>query len=276
MNNRKVISVRYLNSDVEHPLSRPHKLQRITDKDGKVHYYTMNSRLRSEFEIDPAKFVTKWEKTFPQQKVSTKVESIWEVIRVKFKPAGERTKFTRPARIFKITTGDQITYAPKGVKGTIKRLNSDDFITEWPRAGKTPTERPLRKYCDESLKKMVHTIDQDGTTHCYTIEDIRVIRERNFSAKDIDMVSKNLSITRAEARKLLEENGGHKHKIYVKKNTKGIKIDGKWKTNIPGEKSDEAKKNMAVHKKQNQLGRSRHKRTTSISHMKKQKRTGRF
>lgn len=200
---RKVISVRYLNKSEEHPLSRPHKIQRITKADDSVHYYTMNNSR----EIKPEEFVTTWDKK-PKQ-TSTKATAKWEVTRVKFVNP-ETGKLSRPKKVYSITLGNDVQYAPYGEKNTGKRIDVSQIVITWKNAGHTPTSKPLRKYCDESLKSMG-----------YTIEEIRKIRERNFSSKDIDLVAKNLGIKRSEAKELLVESNGNRHKIYKKKETRG-------------------------------------------------------
>lgn len=155
-------------------------------------------------------------------------KTVWEYIRIKFKPGtdpkGKRTKFSRPIKIYKITIthedgSETFEFAPSGVVGTSRRIDPGTFITEWERAGHTPTQRPLRKYCDESLKKLG-----------YSIEEIKGIRGRNFSAKDVNLVFRNLKISKEEAKTLLTEHKGNRHEIYRKKMTVGRKIDGDWKT----------------------------------------------
>lgn len=207
---RKTITVRYLKSDKT--LSRPHKILKVINKEGKLEYWTLNQ----QNQLDPSTFVTNWEnkKSFKTDSKVT-INSIWEYIRIKFKPGcgpgrAKSTIFSRPQKIYKITTGELIEYAPAGVKGTLRRLDVNDMIFEWERAGKTPTERPLRKYDDATLRK-----------RGYTIEEIRKIRERNFSAKDIKLVAKKLKLKNAEARELLIKHNGKKHKLYEteRKNT---------------------------------------------------------
>jgi hypothetical protein len=168
--------------------------------------------------------------------------TVWEYIRVKFLPGtdpkGKRTKMSRPKRIYKITYFDEdgvITdtqFAPAGVKGTSRRIEATTFITEWEH-GPTPTPKPLNKYSDTQLKQLG-----------YSPDEIFHIRERRFSSKDIKLVSHNLKISREEAKVLLTEHKGNRHAIYKKKNTKGIKIDGDWKTNIPGAKKTEEEKQL--------------------------------
>jgi hypothetical protein len=146
-------------------------------------------------------------------------ETVWSYIRVKFipgtDPKGKRTKYSRPTRIYQIEYFEEgsvikVEYAPAGVKGTIRRIDPSSFITKWERAGKTPTPKPLRKYNDEYLKKLG-----------YSIEEIRKIRERNFSSKDVKIVCNRMKdkktgkrMSREEAKKLLTDNKGNLHLVY--------------------------------------------------------------
>jgi hypothetical protein len=196
MNIRKVITVRYLTGNENRPLSRPHKIQKITDQKGTVRYSTMNNSR----EIDPVTFTLQWKKQSYEPKIVRKQESTWEIIRVKFVLMSD--KYSRPKRVYKITTGDVVTYAPIGVKGTARRINPILFITEWEH-GPTPTPQPPRKLCDVSLKKLG-----------YSIEQIKEIRGRNFSAKDVKIVRNKLKISTTEARDLLIKHNGSRHLIY--------------------------------------------------------------
>jgi hypothetical protein len=146
-------------------------------------------------------------------------ETVWSYIRVKFipgtDPKGKRTKYSRPTRIYKIEYLEEnvivkTEYAPTGVKGTIRRINSSTFITEWEHAGKTPTPRPLRKYNDEYLKKLG-----------YSVEEIRKIRGKNFSSKDVKIICNrikdketNKRMSREKAKELLIANNGNLHLVY--------------------------------------------------------------
>lgn len=190
----------------------------------------------------------------------------WKYIRVKFKPGcgpgrEKAEKYSRPKRIYKITYSDNhVEYAPTGVIGTIKRYNEQDFITEWERMGKTPLEKPLRKYSDDALRY-----------YGYSKEEIIKIRKRNFSSKDIKIIRNHLRIKTSEARTLLEKYDGKKHALYIGeniitethpkiRNTKGVMINKDWKTIPPGEKSEKAKANMKAHKQRIKFARNRNKR----------------
>jgi hypothetical protein len=213
-----------------------------------------------------------------------KTRTVWEYLRIKFKPGtdpkGKRTKFSRPTRVYKISyftfeenkpseeAFDHFEYAPTGVKGTSKRIKEDDFIVEWER-GPIPTPKPSRKYTDEQLKAFGYSDE--------LIEKIR----RNYSSKDIKLVCNNLKdkktgkrLTRIEAMELLNKNKGNRHKIYICKNTKGIKIDGDWKTIIPGDKSEQVKTNMEYHHRRNQYLKTRNKKVKTKSIQKKRAKRG--
>jgi hypothetical protein len=216
-----------------------------------------------------------------------KITTVWQYIRVKFKPGtdkkGRRQKFSRPQRIFEITcTQEQENkeiktwkeYAPTGVKGTAKRITSSDFVTEWERSGPTPTPRPLRKYDDMTLKKMGHSIEQ-----------IKVIRGRNFSAKDVKIITHKIGCSNTEAKELLKKYNGNRHAIYeekgavvngneTKKKTIGRKIDGKWISNVPGEKTEKVKTNMEHHRRRIQSLKTRCKKRQSKSKHKLKRRRG--
>lgn len=184
--------------------------------------------------------------------------TVWEYIRIKFK---QRTKASRPTRVYKIThKNGTIEYAPAGVKGTSRRLKVEDLILTWE-GGQTPLPRPLRKYDDATLMK-----------RGYSIEEIRTIRERPFSSKDIDLVAKNLKIKRPKAKELLIEHKGNRHKIYEKKNTRGQNIPNSGWDNDAGIEKPTRKQRQNT---KNQL-RKELQAASNRSKSKKRKFRGRF
>jgi len=199
---RSVLRVRYRNSN--ETLSRPHKIQKIIDTEGKTKYFTMaNSR-----EIDPSTFVTKWEnKKAKKPTVKPEEDTTTEVIRVRFKDSRKKGNgLGRPTRIYKLTTGEKVEYKRYNPnKNFSSAIDPEDFITEWEK-GKTPTPRPLRKYTDEQLMKLG-----------YSLEELHIVRGRTYSAKQVNKLRKLLGGTKNvsgdEARKHLDEHGGmHKAK----------------------------------------------------------------
>lgn len=222
--------------------------------------------------------------------------TVWEYIRVKFKPGtdpkGKRVKFSRPKRIYQITTKiidkdniETVTveYAPVGIKGTAERIDQNDFILEWVH-GPRPTPRPSAKYTDEQLKEWG-----------YSDELIKKIR-RNYSSKDVKLLCNRLKndegkrLSREEARELLDKHKGKRHEIFVMRfkeltesgkdpemrKTIGRRIDGDWYTIIPGEKRPVSE----FQRRRAQSLKNRNKLSTKLSKSKrkiqKRKHKGRF
>jgi len=202
---RIVIRVRYRNQSGT--LSRPHKIQKIEVK-GVWKYFTMN---RSR-EIDPTLLVFKWEdKNRKIQPVVVKETSIREIIRVKFHTTknGE-SKLSRPVRVYKITTKDVVKYIKYPSVGYAKEINPKEFVTDWKR-GKTPRQKPLRKYTKDQLKQLGYSIDEIAKLH------------RGFSAKDVSTLRRRMGGTKVIsgdiARKLLTNHGGLGKTLIAEKET---------------------------------------------------------
>lgn len=200
---RSILRVRYRNSNGS--LSRPHKIQKIIDTEGKTLYFTMgNSR-----KIDSSTFVTKWkDKKAKKPIVTKKLTTTTETILVRFKdPRKAGNGLSRPTRIYKLTTGDLVEYKHYNPnKNFSSAIDPSDFITEWEK-GKTPTPRPLRKYNNEKLKEMG-----------YNATEIHEIRGRTYSAKDVKKMRKALGGTKlisGDAARVILDKYGNIHKAYM-------------------------------------------------------------
>lgn len=167
---------------------------------------------------------------FINPKIKHMRRTVWNYIRVKFLPGtdlrGKRNGMSRPTRIYEISIfeTDEKTnkekfigkeYAPSGIKYTSKRIDPTTFVTTWERTGKTPNPKPLKHYSDQSLKKLG-----------YSVSEVRTIRTRCFSARDIKLVCKRLGIKSTyskkgerltsasdQAKALLNEYNGKKYLI---------------------------------------------------------------
>lgn len=193
---RTVITVRYLNKNGT--LSRPHKIQKIITKEGDFKYFNMNNK----WEIDPSTFTTNWvEKNKKQVPPKIKPTTIVEVIRVKFHVKKKDIQtLSKSTRIYKLTTGDKIEYKRyNSNKNYGAPLNPSEFITEWKK-GPTPTPKPLRKYSDIELQKRGYTIDQ-----------IKEIRGRSYSAKDVKTFRQRMGgLKKFSAKEAREQLDKHK------------------------------------------------------------------